>query len=123
MEIVVNEKTYNYYGRIVPQHYRTIVRKTDQMGAIKRVLSELESLAKMYSREFKEVEDMWLDFKCDKVKVREILAKQSFSEWSELEDLCVERGDRTSRQYKSLVKDKGLEEIERRRVYLSHAKA
>ena len=60
---------------------------------------------------------------CDKAKLREILSNQSFTKWSELEDICVERGDRTSRQYKALVKDKGLDEIERRRVYLSHVRA
>ena len=80
-------------------------------------------MAKMHSKTIDEVESIFMKVDCDKAKVREILSNQSFTKWSELEDICVERGDRTSRQYKSLVKDKGLEEIERRRVYLSLTKA
>jgi len=56
---------------------------------------------------------------CSKTKLIEKLKGQTFTVWTELEDLALQRGTE-GLEYKYLLKAKGYEEINRRRKFLGH---
>ena len=116
MEITVNEASYRAKGSIYPQHYRTIVRRTDHEGTFRRLFMYLESVAKQYSRDIDEIEELYGEVNCDKAALIEVLNGKNFTKWTELEDLCLK--DPESKMFKFLVDAKGTEEIEKRRKFL-----
>ena len=82
---------------------------------------ELESIAKQYSRDIEEVQELYAEVNCDKAQLKEVLSGKSFTKWTELEDLCLR--DPESKMYKYLIKDKGQAEIEKRKKFLCLSKA
>ena len=53
-----------------------------------------------------------------KQKTRERLVKQASITWSTLEDLALRKNDRTSKQYRHIVKTKGQDAIDNRKKFL-----
>ena len=123
MDIVVNEDDYVTLGMIKPQTYRTILRRPDHSGIFKRLQMELEAFAKQYSRSIDDVQEIYGEVNCDKTKLEGVLRGQSFTKWDELDDICLKKGDCLSRPYRFLIKEKGAEEIERRKIFLGLKKA
>ena len=121
MTITINERSYADNGKILPQRYRKVIRRPDEVGIFRRLQSELESLAKQYSIEFDEVQALYIQAQCNKDKLKEILTGRNYTTWTELDDLCLKKGDSRSREYRVLLKDKGVEQIEKRKKYLAQA--
>jgi len=84
-------------------------------------MNELQGYASQYSREFDEILLLFEEVNCNKAKLKEVLEGKSFAKWSELEDLALQETDHTSRQYEFLIKTKGEEEVQRRKVFLGIA--
>lgn len=55
---------------------------------------------------------------CSKAHLRKLLAKENLVTWSELEDKIIEMGHIESPEYQHLIKEKGEEEMERRKTFL-----
>lgn len=60
---------------------------------------------------------MFIEVSCSKSKLIEVLEGKSFSKWNGLEDLALLRGTE-SEEYRYLLKNKGYEEIVRRKRFL-----
>lgn len=56
---------------------------------------------------------------CSKVHLRKHLEKELFVTWSEMEDTILRLGHTESLEYQQLTKEKGEEEILRRKTFLS----
>jgi hypothetical protein len=54
---------------------------------------------------------------CSKSHFKKVLEKQSFTTWSAIDDLGLKQSD-DSPEYQHLLKSKGLEEVERRKLFL-----
>ena len=100
-----------------------VVRKPDEEGMFEQLQNELAALARQYSLELDDVQQIFLQAGADKHKVKEILAGRSYTSWSELDDLCLSKADTRSREYRALVKEKGFSEVEKRRKYLAEVAA
>ena len=55
---------------------------------------------------------------CSKVHLRKLLKKELFVTWSEMEDTTLRNNHIESIEYEILMKEKGEEEIERRKTFL-----
>ena len=91
MEIRVNEKAFEEHGKvIVPKFYRTVVRKPDMEGNFKWIEIELQEIAQQYSRDYEEVCTIFEQVNCDKNRLRDRLAGNSFCIWKKIEDLTLQ---------------------------------
>ena len=66
-----------------------------------------------------EVHATYIEVSCSKGKLIEVLKGQSYTKWNELEDLALSRGTE-SPEYTYLLKNKGPEEIIRRKKFLEY---
>ena len=132
MSIRVNEASIKeHQNKMIPRHYRTVVRREDVEGKFKWLSIELEEIAKQYSRSMDEIMDLFEQVNCDKRKLRERLEGTSTCTWKKIEDLTLKNycealkrskggNVRNSEvaQYRCLVDEKGLEEITARCKFL-----
>ena len=66
-----------------------------------------------------EINKTFIEVSCKKSKLIDVLKGQSFSKWTELEDMALEKGTE-SPEYTFLLKTKGPEEILRRKRFLGY---
>ena len=71
MSIRVNEASIKeHQNKMIPRHYRTVLRREDVEGKFKWLSIELEEIAKQYSRSMDEIMDLFEQVNCDKRKLR-----------------------------------------------------
>lgn len=102
----------------VPNYVRSVTRCTNEEGMFRRLQMDLQTIGKEYGVEDEEVNNIYFAVSCSKAKLVETLKGKSFTKWTELEDYGLEKGTE-SIEYKYLLKSKGLEEIMRRKKFLS----
>eukprot|EP00347_Sterkiella_histriomuscorum_P011097 403373765 len=96
---------------------RAVRRFPNEEGMFRRLQMELSEIGQRYGVGDLEVNKMFIEVSCCKAKLIEVLERQSFSKWSELEDLALRRGV-DSEEYKYLMRQKGAEEVARRVKFL-----
>ena len=74
-------------------------------------------MAQQYSITDEDINDMFISVSCNKKKLIELLQGNDFTKWNELEDMALGM-DTNSPQYKYLLKQKGQDEINRRKKFL-----
>jgi len=100
-----------------PFYVRHIERETNEEGMFRRLQEELSKMAQQYSITDEDINDMFISVSCNKKKLIELLQGNDFTKWNELEDMALGM-DTNSPQYKYLLKQKGQEEINRRKKFL-----
>ena len=83
-----------------------------------RLQLELQSMAQEYGVSDEEINEYFVQVSCSKTKLIELLKGENFTRWTELEDLAL-RKEETSVEFKYLLKSKGMDEIKRRKKFLS----
>lgn len=73
-------------------------------------------MAQNYGIDFDEALKIFESVSCSKKHFRQYLENKTYTRWTELEDVMIQNVD--SPEYKQLIKNKGLEEVERRRRFL-----
>ena len=95
---------------------RTTTKETNEEGKYQRLIKELEDLAHQYGIELEKALEIFESVSCSKSHFKKVLEKQSFTTWTEIDDLGLKSKD--SPEYMHLLKAKGQEEVERRKVFL-----
>lgn len=93
------------------------MRFNNEEGTFNRLMNDLQQIAQEYGVNEEEIHDRFFKVSCSKAKLIESLKGQSFTQWTELEDLALEKGTE-SIEYKYLLKAKGYEEILRRKKFI-----
>ena len=99
---------------------RSVKRFTNEEGTFMRLQNELIDIAQNYGTPVEEVHRLFIEVCCSKSKLIDILKGQSFSAWTELEDIALAR-EEGSPELTYLLKTKGYEEIMRRKKFLAKA--
>ena len=100
-----------------PFYVRHIKRETNEEGMFRRLQEELSKMAQQYSISDEEINELFIQVCCNKKKLIEVLQGNDFTKWNELEDMAL-ISDPNSPQFKYLLKQKGQEEINRRKRFL-----
>ncbi len=125
MKVTMNEEDekvreafiYDCQGQCDNKPYRrTIARETNQEGKWNRLIKELEEMAQHYGIDFDEALTIFESVSCSKKHFRMILEKKSYTAWTDLEDVMINNID--SPEYLHILKEKGIEEVERRKRFL-----
>lgn len=98
---------------------RTTTKETNEEGKYQRLISELEETAHQYGIELEKALEIFESVSCSKSHFKKVLEKQSFTTWTEIDDLGLKSKD--SPEYAHLLKQKGPEEVERRKAFLGIA--
>lgn len=91
-------------------------RETNEEGRFRRLGLELEQIASEYGVDYDKVIEMFEQVCCSKKHLRLLLENKSYTKWSKLDDIGLK--DESCIEYKHLLKEKGIEEIERRKKFL-----
>jgi hypothetical protein len=95
---------------------RTTTKETNEEGKYQRLIKELEDLAHQYGLELEKALEIFESVSCSKSHFKKVLEKQSFTTWSDIDDLGLK--SKESPEYAHLLKQKGSEEVERRKAFL-----
>jgi len=129
MDVRINEQSYTEREVIVHKFYRTVTRRGDLKGRFKWIEFELKEIANQYSKDLDEVMTMFGQVNCDKKRLRDRLAGNSFCVWKKLEDLILQNHFNQTKanggvpptensHYKQLLEEKGASEIQARMKFL-----
>ena len=70
--------------------YRRIIeRETNEEGKFKRLIKELEDMAKQYGITFDKALEIFESVSCSKKHFRECLEKKTFTVWTALDDMAL----------------------------------
>ena len=99
-----------------PPYKRTTTKETNEEGKYKRLIKEIEEMAHQYGIDLDKALEIFESVSCSKSHFKKVLEKQSFTTWTAIDDLGLKSID--SPEYNHLVAQKGIEEVERRKLFL-----
>ena len=87
-----------------------------------RLYKDLTDIANEYGVTEEKVFELFESVSCSKKHLRLALEKKTYTQWTSLDDLMLKTAceDPNSPEFQELVKSKGLEEIDRRKKFLSY---